>query len=332
MFDHPDIQIYPFEQIPLGQDIFLMEERWMAPFAAALIKSIEGNGDSAYTVGYYSAVSARSIGPNSIEMSWYPNTYDRFHEVRITFPRSAFIACVASWQYDYKPVVFVHGDWLNNLYMRSHSVFALIDAINVKKALSDGRMTRTGLVELRNRLDAIAASCPDVAFISFADSLLLKSNYAVGTYNSEVAYTYDPEGILRQLPAIRMAYKSIFGLDIYAVVTQGINEYHDDGLLHVSSAGNHISLNSLGLPFAQTQAIEQAARRAIKDGLHAPADVYLDETFYHSLRFKRGFDKNSVARFPYKTPMAAEPGYYFPVTFELLADHLVPTDKTDSPV
>lgn len=118
---------------------------------------------------------------------------------------------------------------------------------------------------------------------------MLKSNYTVGQYDSDVEYTYEPEKILRLLPDIRAAYQSVLGLEIYAVITQGSNEYYGDSLLHISSTKNHISLNSLGLPFAQTQAIEHCARAAIKSSIHPANDLYLDESFYHSLRFKFTF-------------------------------------------
>jgi len=329
MFDHSLIQIYEFEDIPLDQDLNLMDEKWMTEFEAAMVKSLNDSDETAYSVGYYSDAAARAIGPDSIELSWYPNTHDRFHQVRITLPRSEFITCVGSRQYDYKPLIFVRGDWLTNLHLRSHSVFALIDAINVKKALASGSLTRPKLIELRNRIDGIAADNPAVAFISFADNLLLKSNYSVGQHDSDIKYTYEPERILRLLPDIQAAYQGVLGLDIYAVVTQGSNEYYDDGLMHSSSTHNHISLNSLGLPFAQIQAIDQGVRAAIKSGIHPAQDAYLDETFYHSLRFRYVFavTKNEQPRFPYTAPMVTGPSYYFPVSFRLLADNLEPLTK-----
>jgi hypothetical protein len=332
MFDHPKIQVYLFDEVPLNEDLDLMDEKWMAEYEKALVKSVDETGESAYSVGYYSAAVARAIGPDSIELSWYPNTYDRFHQMRILLPRSAFITCAGSWQYDYKPVMFVRGDWLTNLYLRSHSVFALVDAINVKKALSSGTLTRPKLIELRDRIDTIAAANPTVAFISWADSLLLKSNYSVGQYDSPVKYTYEPEKILRLLPDIKEAYRDVLGLGIYAVITQGSNEYYDDDLLHISGSGNHISFNSLGLPFAQTQAIEHQARLASKKGIHPPADAYLDETFYHSLRFKDGFEKNAESKFPYDAPMATGPTFYFPLSFDLLAANLASASCSTIPI
>ncbi len=182
MFDHPKIQVYPFEGVPLNEDLNLMDEKWLREYEEALVRSVKETGESAYTVGYYSAASARAISSDFIELSWYPNTHDRFHQVRITLPRSAFIICVGSWQFDYDPVIFVRGDWLTNLHLRSHSVFALIDAIGVKSALARGALTRPELIKLRDRIDVIAAANPTVAFVSWADSLLLKSNYSVGQY------------------------------------------------------------------------------------------------------------------------------------------------------
>jgi hypothetical protein len=322
MFGHPKIQTYAFEDITLDRDVYLMDEKWMVKFERALIKSVEERGPTAYKVGYYSYASFRAIGDESAELIWYPNTHDRFHQVRITLPRSAFVTCVGAWEYDYKPLIFVKGDWLTHLHLRSNSVFALVDAIDVKRALAKGTVTRPKLAALRDQIDRIAAANPDVGFVSFADSLLLKSNFTVGQFDQPIKYTYEPEKILRLLPAIREAYQTLLGLDIYAVVTQGHNEYYDDGLLHISASGNHMSLNSLGLPFAQTQAIEQAARAAIRGGIHEPADFYLDESFYHSLRFKYSFEKNEEPKFLYKAPMTTGNSYYFPVSAALLADKL----------
>ncbi len=144
--------------------------------------------------------------------------------------------------YDEKPHVFVKSGWLDHLHLRSYSVFALIDAIDVKDALKKGLLTRGKLVRLRDRIDAIAEQHPDIAFISFADSLLLKSNWHVGQFESEIEYSYEPEIFVRLISEIQTVYREVLGLDIYAVLTQGSNAYYEDPLLHRSETGNHISL------------------------------------------------------------------------------------------
>jgi hypothetical protein len=60
--------------------------------------------------------------------------------------------------------------------------------------------------------------------------------------------------------------------------------FYDDALLHVSEAGNHVSLYSLGPPFAQLKSIDQAARSAIQV-TRGPAELYIDSTSFRSIQF-----------------------------------------------
>lgn len=57
-----------------------------------------------------------------------------------------------------------------------------------------GRLSRDKLVKLRDRINDVAARHPDISFISFADSILLKSNWYVGIVGSGVKYSYEPDG------------------------------------------------------------------------------------------------------------------------------------------
>ncbi|EAQ37534.1 hypothetical protein NB311A_04464 [Nitrobacter sp. Nb-311A] len=231
---------------------------------------------------YTAPTALRSLGPN---------VYSRFHQVTAWLQHEAFVTCVGSWQCDETPHIFVKGDWLTHLHVRSYNVFALIDAVGVKAALVENKLTREGLLRLRERLDELAGKWPQVSFVSFADSVLLKSNWTVGHYESTVKYTFEPELLLYLYVEVQAAYRDILGLNAYGVFTQGSNEYHDDGVTHVSKSGNHISLNSLGLPIAQLMAIDDAARAATRSGVHTPADLYMDKQFYRSLQLAYAYQK-----------------------------------------
>jgi hypothetical protein len=185
-----------------------------------------------------------------------------------------------------------------------------VDAIGVKEALSSGRLAGPRLVVLRDRIDGLAAANPGLAFVSFADSLLLKMNWFVGRYDSDISYSYEPESLIRIIPFVAEAYRDVLGMEVYATIAQGVNEYEDITLLHRSLAGNHVSLNSLGLPFAQLLAIDSAVRSAIHAKAHPPAQLYLDEHFYHSLRFTYGFDKDELPQAPYSAPLTSTPMNY----------------------
>src|SRR5680860_1108794 len=98
------------------------------------------------------------------------------------------------------------------------------------------------------RFYPLADKYPEISFISFADSLLLKSNWRVGYVDRGVKDTYEPEKIINLIRELGDIYREVLAMEIYAVLTQGSNEYYDDDLLHTSPLGNHVCLNSLGLP------------------------------------------------------------------------------------
>ena len=134
---------------------------------------------------------------------------------------------------------------------------------------------------------------------------MLKTNWNVGGAGIGRTYDYEPERLLYLFRELRTVYREVLDLDIYGVFAQGSNEYYDDPLLHV--AGNHISLNSLGLPFAQIQAIEHAARTAIRAGKHGRFELYLDDSFFRSLRIAR----EGILSSPYPPKMSTAAAEYF---------------------
>ena len=183
------------------------------------------------------------------------------------------------------------------------AAFAIVDAIGVKDLLRAGKLSSESLRHLRDRIDDIADFHADFAFISFADSLLVKQVWSVGHIDSDIKYTYSPEALLPVVSELRDAFMGTLGVLTYAVMTQGINAYEGGTSLHTSTNGNHVSLDTLGLPFAQLMSIEEAARKAIRSKVHPPAELYLDATFFRSLRMKHEFDKKKLPVYQYQSPM-----------------------------
>jgi hypothetical protein len=322
-FSHPEFRTYSFENLPLNRDVFLMDEQWLREYEAARIEMFNRRSDR--VVGLVSYAAVRAVERDSAELSWYPNVFDRFHEVAVRLPRSAFVDCVDTPGWDEKPRIFVKGIWLSGLHLRPYSAFALVDAIGVKDALSRGQLAGPKLVRLRDRLDAIADANPGLAFVSFADSLLIKMNWFVGQYDSDISYSYEPESLIRIMPLVAESYRAELGMEVYAAIAQGVNEYEDTTLLHRSAAGSHVSLNSLGLPFAQLRAIDDAVRKAIREKAHPPAELYLDQHFYHSLRFVYGFEKDELPRADYWAPLASTAMSYIYTTRETVLKNLDPS-------
>jgi|APSaa5957512622_1039677.scaffolds.fasta_scaffold08091_1 hypothetical protein len=174
LFEHKCFEVYDFKDIPLNMDCFLMNEIYIEEYEKSFLEFITGGQYK--SVGYISYVSVRNINENSLEISWYPNIHDRFHEVTITLPKEELIICIDCWEHDEKPHLFVKSWWLENLYTRYYSIFGLIDAIGVKDALQNGKLSKQKLISLRDAIDNLAMNYPDISFISFADSILVKSN------------------------------------------------------------------------------------------------------------------------------------------------------------
>lgn len=309
LFQHEKFDNYTFEDVPLNRDLFLVDERFLNDYSKAMLSFFDG--DEYQYIGEIVAVAAKNITENSIELVWCANIYDRFHQVSISLPKDQFVACVGSWRCDERPRIFVKGDWLENIFLRSYSVFALIDAVGVKSALENGGITRDKLLELRNKIDEVSAKHPNISFISFADSLLLKSNWSVGYFKKGIKSSYDPEVFIHLSREMNTVFKATLGLGTYAVIAQGSNEYYGDPLLHISETKNHISLNSLGTPFAQIMEIDDAARKAIKAQAHEPAELYMDEQYYRSLKFKHGYRKDANPSNMYQSKMLGTPCKYY---------------------
>src|SRR3546814_15471066 len=99
-----------------------MDVVWMDEWEAENIARSEGRDADPYAVGYISPARAVSVSGTGIEMNWYPNIHDRFHEVKTFLPRDVFVAAALAWEYDKRPTIFVKSDWLRQLHLRSNSV------------------------------------------------------------------------------------------------------------------------------------------------------------------------------------------------------------------
>ena len=310
MFDHYIFTQYTFSELPVGRELFLMDEKWKNEYKKEMIATSEGR--QVEPAGYVEYAVVRIVEASQAVLSWYADINDRFHEISISLPLSQFVACVNCWNYDSKTRIFVKSGWLKELYLRSYSVFALIDAIDVKKSLRNGNLSRHKLVEMRNQIDLVAKQYRSISFVSFADSLIMKSNWYPGNVKAGVEHPYEPEIFIRLISKIQSLYRDTLGLNVYAVLAQGSNYYYQDSLLHISDTNNHICLNSLGLPFAQLKSIEYAAREALKNQKHGPAEVYMDEHFFYSLKFRLGFQKKSCSKSTYVEPLLGrERTYYY---------------------
>lgn len=323
MFENKLVDHYTFDEVPVNRDLHMMSDRWIEKYHRYLERVFSRQQTT--HPGYVSGVSANGLRCDLLDLTWFPNYFTRFHRVEITLPRSQFVRCVGSWQWDEDPHIFVKESWLEDLYIRPHCVFGLIDAIGIKQAMASERVDRSKLMRLRAALDDVCAAYPNTQFISFADTLMLKRTYTVGHFRSKVRYTYEPEDIVALFATVNELYRSVLGLETYAIVTEGNNEFYIDSPIHRSDFGNHLSLNSFGAPFAQLLTIERTVADELRSGAHPPKQIYMDEDFFLSLHiaFEHSeWRQQQCPRAAYRDPLTRRERLYYMADREELASRL----------
>jgi len=253
---------------------------------------------------------------NAIDLEIQVNVRDRGHCAVRTLPKSQLIAHVRFLDRDGHPYLVVDQAWFDELQGSTFSIYGLVDVGGMRNYLSEcGQVPWEVISELRKRIDAIAAEHQHCAFISLADSIVVKTNWSGGSDGYEA--TYQPEKFIALLGTLTDTFSSVFHMPAYAVAAQGVNQCGDGALIHVSTEGNHVLVPSLATPFAQLFEIERAARDSIKAGLHQPSTLYLSKALFQSLRF-RGHSAPSdlVQRLvKYRSrAVSAESGFYLPTS------------------
>jgi len=309
MFEHPEFTLWEPDELPRNRDCFLMDEKYMGSYENYMLECFRNGGTTKEPPGFVSYIAVRNVELGNIVLSWFTNVIDRFHETDLKLPKHEIVICVGAEGWSERPHIFVNSQWLRTIYMQQNSIFALIDAGDMKRALQEGRVSRDQLIRLRSHLDEIAKKHKDVLFLSFADTVILKTNWTVGSFNITTNYTYSPKRVLSIIDDVAQAFQKNLDMDSYAIVTQGSNEYYDDPLFSNTQV-NHISLNSLGTPFANLKFIEDSVRNSGKTK-HGKYQIYLDSFFFHSLNVPENFAVNTNKReYSYKSKVQVDPKYY----------------------
>lgn len=313
LFDNPIFEHFAPEDIPQRSDLFMVDAKFMEHWGRCWAeKKGEGNDD----VVFVSYISVEKASAHALELRWFLNISTRFHALQIILPRDKITAAFGINGYDEKIHLFVDSDWLAMLHSRLYAAFGMVDAIGVKDALRKGAIKKENLEGLLGRIDRIAVEHPEIAFVSFADSILLKGNWSVNYVRKGQPQTYQPEKLVVVFGKLSKAFQDELGLAAYGIFTQGSNEFYGNQLLHLSGPQNHVGLNALGAPFAQLLEIDAAVKQAIRTGEHPPVDLYLDEHFFASMNFESWECKDKARRAIYHSKIMDGTGIYIYSKYE----------------
>jgi hypothetical protein len=320
-FDHPNFEVFTPDTLQPNTEMLLQDEIYIADYQK-LISDLD-NGKPWKSVGYVSFVTVARKTPHSIELSFCSDRADRVHDFFVSLPNDQIVDCVRAWKWDERPTLFVKSQWLEKILMRSNCIFGLIDAIGVGEKLTKGIAIDERLLKVRSGLDKIASRYSQIFFVSFSDSVLLKSHWSLGFFKTGVRYSYDPESFIHVFEEVKTLFKEALNLGVYGVFTQGINEYYNESLRHISESENHVCLNSIGAPFADLFAIEESARQVHKE-MEKTCDLYLDESYFKSLKLNAKFRQSVLDWHSYNSRLRKAEAWYACVTCDEILQNLKP--------
>ena len=108
-----------FEDIPHGQALYLMDEKWREAYEAWLTNVIENRGaDDPQPGSVLFVIAAKALGRGeAIDLEWLVDGgVQTTIPVRVTFPRSEFVDCIEYREYDEKPRLFARSSWLIKVF------------------------------------------------------------------------------------------------------------------------------------------------------------------------------------------------------------------------
>lgn len=288
-------EIYSYQDIPLRRDTIVISERELFFFERCWDWCLE-NGKTgldepnAWIRVRWGWVEDRFN--DYLNVSFMINQSDRFHQCSHKLPKSKIVKSIHYSEFQKRPFLVVSDDWFQHSWEASYSAFALVDAIGVKEHIKKhGSIDSKKLKNFNKSVRKLSFRHPDYLFLTFADSTIVKAKWrraAVTGYVEE----YNPEKLLDIANKVSILYKQEMGFSSYIVATQGLLDDSSEKHYNRSLIGNHVSVGSLGTPFANLYEIEKAVRVKIRAKEMAPHQLYLSEDFYLSLRLNYKEKKN----------------------------------------
>lgn len=280
--------VLDFHDIPIGADLFLISETQAGLCSREWELYLSGHADPQRHPHHSLRTrfcAALSKNRESLELSLEVNIVDRWHDAKRVLPRSDFKGCVQWWNFQKQPYLVVSRRWMRELGEPRFSIYALVDVIGTKKQYATkGRIDAEALGRFRASIDAIARSKRSFAFLSFADNVLVRSDWNAAKRGAQS--TYEPEAMLAVVSAVRAAIKSDLHSESYAIFSQGTNWAANDAGKRAPRQPNHAVFGGLGAPFAELFRIEQAVKSSMRSKRHEASDYYLARSFAQSLRYK----------------------------------------------
>ncbi|HAT1773018.1 TPA: hypothetical protein I8034_002397 [Legionella pneumophila] len=284
MISDNEFDEFEYENLPIEMDMLLVGDKYLDDYYGEWEKFFKDKKHNPY-IGYFGfPIQVISVKPNTLEIRLFIFSKDRYHETIFELPKNDFIRCVSVRRYDNKPCIFVKNDWLKKFSENQFSCYGLIDESNYRDKHQISTEHKYFLINKQKALKKIASKYPNILFILYSDSILLKFSWFINEYN-----LYTPEQLIKVFKEIELFFNKNDS-ECYGIFTQGINFGSSNELF--TSKNNLVDLNVNGSAFADLFCIDKAVRTNIKKQLHSKEKMYFDENLFYSLNISQEIKEN----------------------------------------
>ncbi len=294
-----DVQLMTWDEIPVGRDVCLIGEGQLEDLRREWARYIEEHHrpETVHPNDYLDVrwCAIESHRHDSSDVNIMITNTSRYHGVIEKLPRTKFVIGVHFWRYGKPVYVVVRQDWFEDVERRMFTLYALVDAIDMRALLE-----KQGCLE-PNQVNAFGAGINNLArqnrdhvFLSFADSVIVKRRWSASDMGYE--HTYCPERFLKLVEGVCRVFEDAFQLEAYAIVTQGSDLLDDDLVSATSKESNHVFFGSLGAPLANLFAIDKRVRSARGGDRQTEEDLYLEGSMFLTLKFRSDADRDRLQR------------------------------------
>ncbi len=277
------------ECIDVGPDT---EVRIVTPQAIEILKKIFAGKSSYENVSFfYARVLSKDTGGLTIHLAL--TLVQRFHIVSEYLSFKDIVSFKIGT--DAETYIVIKKGKYDSLWKKHSVSFAFIDLIGIKEIFK--RSSKELMIffkKVQQLIDTFANNHQNIAILSFADSLIVKSTWC---YHKKVKYS--PESFLKTILELRTMLAREIKIDSYIILTQGQNFIESEKIVHISEKGNHLGMLSVGPPFASLFRIESIVKELNKSDKKS---LYIEKMFYDSLVDKSFFDMTTLKSHPFQCP------------------------------
>jgi len=315
-------EIFEYSQIPFKRDLFIFGDDDKDKFINGWYEFLSSpdKSNQEYPENYFKFrwCSIEKIAEDSIDVNICITFSERFHGIIKKLPRSKFVSCIDIWNYHSKPYLIVSQDWFNSIEQELFSNYAYIDIIGMKKLINKfGSIPSSMISELNKGMEKVIETYTDYFFIVFADNIIVKSNWNANP--SEYTKTYEPEKLILIVNELFKIIKKAFGLDAYAIITQGANLTDNQHTKNLRNYANYIFFDTISLPFSEILEIENKIKENKRFG-----NLYLSKSFLLTLNFldhkRSDYYRNKLVRYETKNILLLNSSYLIADINGIVAD------------